>query len=189
MAKRRKVKKKDEKERRAKASAEGSRGRRPKVAVRNEQELAVDVAGLKRVLRSALAALRLRGVEISVLLVGEAEMAALNARYRDEPEATDTLAFPATEDFPAPDKLSRDAAVSCLDARRRAFPEQVRMPIGDLAICPAVCARYALQHGQPLEQEICAVAMHGLLHLLGFDHGTPEEAARMQQEQAFLLAT
>ena len=92
-------------------------------------------------------------------VVGEAEAAALNARFRDRDRATNVLAFPAEE----PGVL------------------------GDIAICAPVAAREARQQDKALADHFAHLVVHGVLHLLGHDHGTPAEAADMESRESEVL--
>jgi probable rRNA maturation factor len=60
--------------------------------------------------------------------------------------------------------------------------------LGDVLVCPAVAARQAPEHAQSLEDELALLVVHGVLHLLDYDHAEPDEAARMQQRERELLA-
>jgi probable rRNA maturation factor len=86
---------------------------------------------------------------VSIALLSDAAMARLNGRFRRKPRPTDVLSFP-----------SEDAA-----ARGRA-PRH----LGDLAIARGVAARQARARGHSLSVELRILALHGLLHLLGYDH-------------------
>lgn len=88
-------------------------------------------------------------------------MADLNGRYRGLPEPTDVLSF-GRGGVPAPGVLE-----------------------GDLALCPDYVARNGREFGVGFEEELLRVTLHGLLHLLGWDHGTndPEEPMLRYQEE------
>ncbi|HUN61320.1 MAG TPA: rRNA maturation RNase YbeY [Candidatus Sulfotelmatobacter sp.] len=92
-----------------------------------------------------------------VRLVTDAEMRRLNTQYRHKPKTTDVLSFP-TEQRAHPRSL-----------RTRA--RQLRGTfLGDIAISPTVARRNARAFGRSLSQEICVLMLHGVLHLLGYDH-------------------
>lgn len=92
-------------------------------------------------------------------VVGEAEAASLNARYRDRPEATNVLAFPTGE----PGVL------------------------GDIAICAPVAALEARQQDKAPADHFAHLVVHGVLHLLGLDHDTPRRAADMEARETQVL--
>lgn len=96
-----------------------------------------------------------RGV-VSVAILRDARVRALNGRYRGKPVATDVLSFPSVE----PGHL------------------------GDIAIARGVAAAQARTAGHPLSVEFRVLALHGLLHLLGYDHDTDD--GRMARLEARL---
>jgi len=114
--------------------------------------------------RWACAALgeRARG-EISVALVGSARSRALNRRYRRRDRATNVLSFPAP------------------DAARRAGV------LGDLVICPAVLRTEARAQRKPMRAHWAHLVVHGVLHLVGFDHVKTEDARRMERREIRVL--
>jgi len=126
------------------------------------------------------------GYSLGLSLVGDAEIAALNADWRDKPGPTDVLAFAAQDDdldgappmpLPSWDPEDGDAA----DAEP--------LELGDIVISLDTAARQAAEHGHGLEQELLFLASHGLLHLLGWDH--PDEAsltAMLARQDALLSA-
>ena len=87
--------------------------------------------------------------DVAVALVGDRKMRALNQRYRGIDRATDVLAFPA------------DPACG---------PRGAPRVLGDIVIATGVARRQARDAGEPLETELRRLALHGLLHLLGYDH-------------------
>jgi probable rRNA maturation factor len=62
------------------------------------------------------------------------------------------------------------------------------MLLGDVVVCPSVAARNATDHGVSLEDEVALLVVHGLLHLLGMDHGEDDEAETMERRERELLA-
>ena len=95
---------------------------------------------------------------LSVRLVGEDEGAKLNRTYRRREGATNVLSFP-------------------FEAHQLTAPPL----IGDLVICAPVVEREAALEGKPAAAHYAHMVVHGVLHLLGHDHESPCEAARMQQ--------
>jgi probable rRNA maturation factor len=91
--------------------------------------------------------------EVTVALISDARMRTLNRSYRNKDYATDVLSFPLAE-----------AAVSSSTSRY----------LGDIVIATGVAQRQADQVGHPIATELRVLALHGLLHLLGYDHETDE---------------
>lgn len=102
------------------------------------------------------------GGEVSVRVVDEDEMSALNRSYRGKNQPTNVLAFPAALDT-LPGLPAEDAQF-----------------LGDLVICAPVVLREATEQGKPVASHWAHMLVHGLLHLLGHDHESDAEAERME---------
>jgi probable rRNA maturation factor len=102
--------------------------------------------------------------ELSVLLVGERRSRALNARYRGRDRSTNVLSFPA----PPLATLSGGA-------------------LGDLVICPAVLRAEARAQHKDVRSHWAHMVVHGLLHLLGYDHERKRDAQRMERREVRVL--
>jgi probable rRNA maturation factor len=142
------------------------------VEINNESGVAVDEAALVRLATFAMDQLRIHPLaELSILLVDEAAMTAYHVKYMGEDGPTDVLSFPMDElrppddDEEAPDGL-----------------------LGDIVLCPTVTARQAAEHGRTAAEETEYLLVHGLLHLLGFDHAEPDQKAEMFGIKDKLLA-
>jgi probable rRNA maturation factor len=130
-------------------------------AVDNRQR-AVRVARrpLESFLRRATKELRVREAGVTVCLVSDAEIARLNETFRKKKGPTDVLSFPP---------VARRRAVRL---RRSSKTAKARDYLGDIAISPATARRYAGKNGRKLSSELRVLILHGLLHLLGYDHET-----------------
>ena len=120
---------------------------------------------------SRAAPARVRG-EVSVALVSDARIRALNRRYRGLDYATDVLSFPAADGGPAPGGSAgarRSPAAPSAPGRDECEPLGARF-LGDIVIAVGVAARQAAVEGHPLGTELRVLALHGLLHLVGYDH-------------------
>ena len=145
------------------------------VEVLDESGTDVDVDELVRLARFVLDRLRLHPLtDLCLRLVDEDTIATLNARWMDTDGPTDVLAFPI-------DELTPGHADGDLDD----LPEGY---LGDLALCPAMAARQADEHGHTVAAETQLLTVHGILHLLGYDHADPEGHREMFALQARLLA-
>jgi probable rRNA maturation factor len=122
--------------------------RRLSVSVVDERGRPVRAPGLARWL-AGVAPLRARG-NVSVALLSDSRVRALNRRYRGVDRATDVLSFPAGDD-------------------RRAGAGAARA-LGDIVIARGVAARQAAEAGHSTSIELRVLALHGLLHLMGYDH-------------------
>ncbi len=92
-----------------------------------------------------------RGKAFHCLITGDAELRSLNLRFRGKDSATDVLSFPSGD---------HDAA----------WPHRADAPIGEIAISLARARSQAREYGHSVENEICILMLHGILHLLGMDH-------------------
>jgi probable rRNA maturation factor len=128
-----------------------------KVTTRGGPFAGATPATMRRRAERMLRHLRLRGVELSVALVDDATIHALNRTYRHKDKPTDVLAFPMADPAPpTPSGLLGDVIVSVDTARRQ-----------------------AARRRRPLLAELTMLLAHGLLHLLGHDHGNDAEEREM----------
>ena len=126
--------------------------------------------------------------EVTVRVVDEAESAHLNARYRRGRGATDVLAF-AYGDPSGTDADPAGPAPDADPAGPGGNPDLANeeRPFGDLVICAAVVEREAARRGKSLEAHWAHIAVHGALHLLGYDHDEAEQARIMEGRERELL--
>lgn len=109
--------------------------------------------------------------DVSITFVDDDEMADLNERYRGKADPTDVLSFEcdnAEDDFPN-------------------APEGDAYELGDIVIAPDVASRQAKEFGNAYEDELDMLVVHGVLHLLGFDHIDDADAAVMEPKQRDIL--
>jgi probable rRNA maturation factor len=147
-----------------------SAGKRLAVSIVDHRGRPVAAHGLAAWLRR-VAPSRARGI-VSVALVSDQRVRALNRRYRRKDYATDVLSFPA----PSPSRNasrspSRPAVVSA------SGPTVATHFLGDIVIARGVARRQARDAGHSERTELRVLALHGLLHLLGYDH--ERDAGRM----------
>jgi len=102
------------------------------------------------------------GGAVTVALVSDARIRALNRRYRRQDRVTDVLSFPAF----APPTLRRGKPAS----RSRPSIPGLALPLGDIVIATGRARRQAAEAGHPPADELRLLALHGLLHLAGYDH-------------------
>lgn len=108
---------------------------------------------------------RIREADLAIRIVDEREGQALNRHYRGKDYATNVLSFPAE------------------------LPEGVTLPLlGDLVICAPVVAREAAEQGKPVAAHYAHLTVHGVLHLLGWDHEDDKDAEAMEQLEREVLA-
>ena len=118
------------------------------------------------------------GMALTVVITDDDAIRALNRTYRDEDSATDVLSFAATGgEWPAPS--AGPVFVT---------PDDEPPYLGDVIISFPTALAQANAQGQPVGEELRLLVAHGCLHLLGYDHATPEEEAVMWALQAEALA-
>ena len=151
------------------------------IEIANESGVAVDEAGLAALARHVLDGMRVHPLaELSVLLVDEAAMADLHQRWMGEAGPTDVLSFPMDEIWPPPPGGSQ--------ADHGGDGEAAPGLLGDVVLCPQVAIEQASKAEHSVQDELDLLCTHGILHLLGYDHGEPEEHATMFGLQDRLLA-
>lgn len=157
----------------------------PEVFCADEQnELVVDLERWQRLAEDVLAASGVRGgTEMSLLFVGRDDIAVLNAEHLGHEGPTDVLAFP----IDASVVLSSDHGPSRGPDRAPSDPGDLPMLLGDVVICPGVAADQAPTHAGTVDDELALLVVHGILHVLGSDHDTPEAAADMRRRELELL--
>jgi probable rRNA maturation factor len=146
------------------------------VDIQNESGVDVDVYTLERLARHVLDEMKVHPlVELSVRLVDVDAMSALHEHFMKEPGPTDVLAFPMDELHDQRDDTDDDDAPPTL--------------LGDVVLCPTVAEAQAAQAGHTTEDELHLLCTHGVLHLLGYDHGDPAEEQEMFGLQGRLLTS
>lgn len=111
--------------------------------------------------------------EVSLLFVGEDQIATYNERFMHRDGSTDVLAFPVEHLTPGTVPRSRPGAPP--------------LNLGDVVIAPSVVRTQAEAAGQTYGEEMELLVVHGLLHLLGYDHDTDARAAVMEEREHRLL--
>lgn len=149
-------------------------GPRLQVALDVEPEFAgeVDPSLLDRVLCATLVTQKITGpVEVSVVVTNDKELQELNREYRNVDCPTDVLSFSQVE-----------------GAAGIPVPPDAPRPLGDIVISYDRVRAQAREYGHSERRELAYLAVHGLLHLLGFDHENEPERAQMRQAEEAALA-
>jgi len=155
-----------------------------------QRDVVVDVPRWVRLAQLVLEAERVPerfgpAAEMSLLFVDEQTIAELNERFLGADGPTDVLAFPMDDDVVLggrqPDQGGRGPGAP-------AEAGEAPSLIGDVVVCPRVAAAQAPEHGWTTEEELALLVVHGVLHLLNYDHAEPREHAAMQRRERELLA-
>src|SRR5688500_4762899 len=122
---------------------------------------------IRNLIERILSAVGEPNAALSVELIGDRRMRRLNAQYRDRDMTTDVLAF-AMREAPGPHSTL----------------------LGDVVISVPRAAKQAAEQGHPVKHELAVLLIHGILHLLGYDHerGAPEARRMRRKERALFLA-
>lgn len=145
------------------------------VFLADEQDDPIDAEPLRRLAELVLEEERFPAdTEVTLLFVGEDQIATYNDRFMHREGATDVLAFPIEHLRPG------------LVPQRR--PGGPPLNMGDVVIAPAFVRAQAEATGVSFNDDLSLMVVHGLLHLLGYDHQDDEEAERMEQRERQLLA-
>ncbi|GAC1609864.1 MAG: rRNA maturation RNase YbeY [Mycobacteriales bacterium] len=155
------------------------------IEVANESGAVVDEESLMRVARHVLDRMGVSPMaELSILLVDIDAMEKLHVRWMNEPGPTDVLAFPMDElDLRGSRGVPHGSGHGHDD-----MEEPAPAVLGDVVLCPVVAQRQAAEAGHTTEDELQMLCTHGVLHLLGFDHGDAQEHAEMFGLQGQLLS-
>ena len=123
-------------------------------------------------------ALRLPAGSLSVAFLPNAEIAKWNREYRHKDGATDVLSFPAEASPRSPGRIFHGST------RRTTATNGAPVYLGDIAIAPAVARQNARRFGRTFSQEMRILILHGMLHLMGYDHET--DTGQMERREARL---
>ena len=138
------------------------------IEITNRSGIAYNEADLESLLQYGMAELGLNPeCDLDVLLVDEDEMAQLHVKWMDEPGPTDVLTFPMDELRPH----STEPGI-----------------LGDIVLCPQVAIRQADTASQLFTHEMSVLGIHGLLHIVGFDHANKEDEKEMFDLQDSIVA-
>ena len=132
------------------------------VELDDRAESGVSDSEIDRVVAAVLLAEAIGEVEVGVIIVGESDMQDLNREHREQDSATDVLSFPIDDD--------------------ESLPGVPRM-LGDVAICLPVLLAQATEREVSPEAELTDLLIHGVLHLLGYDHETDAGEMLARQDE------
>jgi len=160
-----------------------------------QQRIRLAVRPLEAFLRRVERELGVKNASVTVCLVRDVEIARMNEKYRKKKGPTDILSFPAGKQWRVAsaerrptEKRNREESKAHAGTYRRKKNVAVRSTeqdsyLGDVAIAPETARRYAKKNGRSLDRELRVLILHGVLHLLGYDHETDRgEMDRFEQK-------
>jgi probable rRNA maturation factor len=146
------------------------------IEVRNDTRFLVDGAAVASVARQVLSAEGVTAAELGIGFVGELRMRSLNRDHLSSDYVTDVLAFPL--EGPG-DWSEASGGGSSLAAEAGGVPR----PLGDVVVCLKRAERQAGEAGLPLSLETATLLVHGILHVLGYDHETDGGQMALRQTE------
>ena len=140
------------------------------VSIEEAYASAIDTTWVEGIARRVLEAEGVAAAELGVVVSDDETVRVLNRQYAGEDEATDVLSF------------------SLREGEEFAVPPGAALPLGEVIIAYPTAVRQAREQGRSTEAEVAHLLVHGVLHLLGYDHAEPEEERRMRAREGELLA-
>jgi len=131
-----------------------------------DKKLAPHTSSLRAWAKKVLAQQKLEAIELTIRLVNPEEMARLNENYRRKRGPTNVLSFP----FSMPFEIEMDSHI-----------------LGDIVICSAYVNKEAKEQGKPIDAHWAHMIVHGILHLLGYDHEKEKETEIMETLEIEIL--
>lgn len=142
---------------------------------------------MRKLVRTVLAGEGRAGAEVGLLLTDNADLREMNRVYRGIDRVTDVLAFP-DGDGDENTRGSRDSAGGGPAPHLPVDSAFAESTAGDIAISLERAVEQAPRFSATFEQEVARLVIHGLLHLLGYDHHMPADGRRMKARERFYLA-
>ncbi len=128
-----------------------------------------------------------KDLEVNISFVSKSEIKKLNDKFRQKDAVTDVLSFP---NLLEPGRTNMQLITDKLDKITFASeinPENGTIFVGDICICKSVVFKQAKEYGNTKLREIVYMAVHGLLHLLGYDHMTDDDKAVMREMEEKIM--
>jgi probable rRNA maturation factor len=148
------------------------------IEINNMTANAVDKTFLKQVVKKVLENENKKEMSLSIAFVGEGRMRKLNKKYRKKNRATDVLSFGEISNFRMP---ARQVPISRLSGRQADFIRG----LGEVIICLREVKKSAKRRNLTFREEIARVLIHGILHLLGYEHERSQKAAKEMEEKEY----
>ena len=143
------------------------------IEINNLTTVSIDGEFLKKVAEKVLEKENKKDSDLSIALVGQGRIRELNKMYRGENRVTDVLAFPG--------EITKKGKFT--------FPLEKIAGLGEIVICLREVKKNAKNFDSTFEKELAQVLIHGILHLLGYDHEKSEEKAKeMEKKQQYYLS-
>jgi probable rRNA maturation factor len=160
----------------------------PEVFISDEQDdVPIDLERWRNIALGALAHEGVRGLcELTIYFVDELAITDLNREHMGKDGPTDVLAFPL--DGVECIEIQGPGAISRGPARPHHDHDDMPLLLGDVFVCPLVAQFQAPTHAGSLDDEIALLVVHGILHVLGYDHDGEVDKAKMQEHERLILS-
>ena len=137
----------------------------PMIEINNLTTVSVDEEFFKKVAKDVLKGENKEKAELSIALVGQGRMRELNKKYRGKNRVTDVLAFGPNQKI------------------KFVIPPQKKVGLGEIVICLREVKKNTKRFNSTFEKELATCLIHGILHLLGYNHEISEEKAKAMEEK------
>jgi len=156
------------------------------IEVKNLTTVEIDKKFLKKIAKTILEGEKKGSVELSIALVGSSRIRKLNKRYRRKNQVSDVLAFGGDQKSPKENKFPKGQA-KIKNQKFLIFPSN-KLSLGEIVICLSEVKKNAKRFNSTFEKELTLCLIHGILHLLGYDHEiSNEKTQEMEQKQNHYL--
>ena len=152
----------------------------------NEKRAKKYIEDISKSLISAEETLKLssKNVEVNITFVSRLQIKKMNRETRGINKVTDVLSYPTL--------LTEDSGIIDKKISKKAYPYDINpetgnIVLGDILICVPRCIQQSRKYGTTKTREICYLSVHGLLHLLGYDHMTDEDKKIMRAKEEQIL--
>lgn len=162
----------------------------PEVQVEDRSGFDIDIRRVAGMAAALLVRLGYTGGELGVTYVSAGEMEELNLQYMGRTGTTDVLSFPLDASAMEVEagyleEIEAEEETLLANLMTGVSSDEVPLLLGDIVICPEVAGTQAGEQGNTTEQELCLMLIHGVLHIVGYDHET--DAGEMEKLQGKLF--
>ena len=152
-----------------------------------QKSVRIPIRALEKFFAQAMKSVRLPRNVASVCFVTNSRIKKWNAAYRGKNNPTDVLSFSARRKINSRTRRKGKRALKVFSSTSFISSPSSASYLGDIAIAPAVARKYARQHSRSLDQELRILILHGILHLMGYDHET--DTGQMDRREQRLRRT
>lgn len=147
------------------------------------------IENIEKAYEEALKVLKIKchDLEVNIKFVSKSEIKELNTKFRNNESVTDVLSFPNLLEVGKKDMQLITQNLSKQNFKSEINPETNMIFLGDICICKAIVYKHSKLYGTTKMREMVYMAVHGLLHLLGFDHMKDEDKIVMREAEEKIM--